>query len=549
MEFDYVIVGGGSAGSVLASRLTEDPDIRVCLLEAGGKGNHIGIRMPSAVVAVLPGRPKITNWAFETVPQTGLNGRAGYQPRGKALGGSSAINAMLYIRGQKQDYDGWADKGCPGWDWESVLPYFKRAENNEDGADEMHGDSGPLQVSHQKEPRPITHAFVEAAEQMQHRHVDDFNRGDNEGVGLYQVTQFHDRAKNGERCSAAAAYLFPVMDRPNLTVVTGAHATLLTLDGKRATGVIYKKNAKGPDIQAKARREVLVCAGALQTPQLLQLSGIGAADDLTQHGIAVRQNLPGVGKNLQDHLDFILSYKTKDTDNFGIGPVGAVRLLGHLWRWRKTGVSMAATPFAEGAAFLKTTPDLDRPDIQLHFTIALVDDHARKLHYGYGFSCHVCKLRPESRGTVGLHSADPFAPPAIDPGFLSDDRDLDTLIKGAKMMRDILEAPALAKYRHKELFGTDTARTDGDWEHHIRARADTIYHPVGTCKMGLDEMAVVDPELRVHGLDGLRVVDASIMPTLVSGNTNAPTIMIAEKAADMIKASHEASFSASSPTR
>ncbi len=536
MEFDYVIVGGGSAGSVLAGRLSEDPNISVCLLEAGGPGKHIAIRMPAAVVSTLPGRPKISNWAFETVPQQGLNGRKGYQPRGKALGGSSAINAMLYIRGQRQDYDGWADLGCAGWDWDSVLPYFKRSENNEQGADDLHGDSGPLQVSDQKEPRPITHAFIDAASQMQHRRVEDFNRGDNEGVGLYQVTQFHDTARNGERCSAAAAYVHPVMDRPNLTVITHAHAKELTFDGKRATGVIYKKRARGADISVTARREVLICAGALQSPQLLQLSGIGAADELRQHGIAVRHDLPGVGKNLQDHLDFILAYKTKDTDNFGIGLTAGMRLMGHLLRWRKTGSSMASTPFAEGAAFLKTSPELDRPDIQLHFAIALVDDHARKLHYGHGYSCHICKLRPESRGTVGLHSADPFAAPAIDPNFLSDDRDLQTMIKGARMMRDIMQAPALAPYRHKEMFGTETAETDADWERHIRARADTIYHPVGTCKMGLDEMAVVDPELKVHGIEGLRVVDASIMPTLVSGNTNAPTIMIAEKAADMIKA-------------
>ncbi|WP_170582139.1 GMC family oxidoreductase [Ruegeria arenilitoris] len=536
MQFDYVIVGGGSAGCVLANRLSANPGTRVCLLEAGGGGNSILVRMPAAVVAMLPGRPKINNWAFETVSQPGLNGRTGYQPRGRALGGSSAINAMLYVRGQRQDYDGWADLGCEGWDWDSVLPYFKRSENNERGADDLHGADGPLQVSDQKEERPITRAFVEAAAQLQHKVTDDFNRGDNEGAGLYQVTQFHDPAKNGERCSAAAAYLFPVMDRPNLTVITGAQAREITFDGHRATGVIYRQGGKGTDLTVTAAREVLVCSGALKSPQLLQLSGIGDPEDLSPHGIAVRHALPGVGKNLQDHLDFILAYKTKDTDNFGIGAAGTVGLIKHLMRWRKTGVSMAATPFAEGAAFLKTSRDLDRPDIQLHFTIALVDDHARKLHLGYGFSCHICKLRPESRGTVSLHSADPFAAPAIDPAFLSDPRDLDTMIKGARMTREILEAPVLAQYRHKEMFGTDTAQTDADWERHIRARADTIYHPVGTCKMGVDDMAVVDPQLRVRGLQGLRVVDASVMPTLISGNTNAPTIMIAEKAADMILA-------------
>ncbi|MCV6594336.1 MAG: GMC family oxidoreductase N-terminal domain-containing protein [Silicimonas sp.] len=536
MQFDYVIVGGGSAGCVLANRLSEDRNTRVCLLEAGGKGDSLFVRMPAAVVAMLPGRPlKLNNWCMETVPQPGLNGRKGYQPRGKALGGSSAINAMLYVRGQREDYDGWAELGCAGWDWDSLLPYFLKSENNERGGDDLHGGAGPLQVSNQKEPRPITRDFVEAAKQLQHREVQDFNRGDNEGVGLYQVTQFHDPAKNGERCSAAAAYLFPVMDRPNLTVVTGAHARELTFEGKRATGVIYRKNGKGADITVRAGREVILSSGALKSPQLLQLSGIGDPAELKQHGIAVRHALPGVGKNLQDHLDFTLAYRSKDTDNFGIGAVGSARMLGHLLRWRKTGVSMAATSFAEGAAFLKTSPDLDRPDIQLHFAIALVDDHARKLHYGYGFSCHICKLRPESRGSVTLSSADPATMPAIDPAFLADPRDLDTMIKGARMTRAILEGEPLAKYRHKEMFGTENAQTDADWEAHIRARADTIYHPAGTCKMGTDDMAVVDPELRVRGVEGLRVVDASIMPNLISGNTNSPTMVIAEKAADMIR--------------
>lgn len=532
MKFDYVIVGGGSAGSTLAARLTEDPNVTVCLLEAGGKGDDLFIRAPAGVVAMLPGRPKINNWAFETVPQAGLNGRKGYQPRGKALGGSSAINAMLYVRGHSGDYDEWENLGCPGWGWEDVLPYFKKSEDNETLSDSAHGTGGPLQVSDQKSPRSITKAFVEAGKTLQLREVQDFNAGDNEGIGLYQVTQFHSAEKNGERCSAAAAYLHPVMDRANLTVITKAHASRVLFHGKRATGVAYLH--KGDQKEVHAAQEVILCGGAFNSPQLLQLSGVGRPEDITPYGIELVHELPGVGQNLQDHLDFILAYKSKDRDNFGISLSGGFSLMKHIAKWRKTGTGMISTPFAEGAAFIKTSPSEERADVQLHFVISIVDDHARKLHLGHGFSCHVCVLRPKSRGSVGLFSADPLASPKIDPQYLSDPADLETLIKGVRKTRQIMQSSPLKDYIHEEFF-IEGNPDDAALEQHIRSRSDTIYHPVGTCKMGADELAVVDPELKVRGMEALRIVDASIMPRLVGGNTNAPTIMIAEKAADLIR--------------
>ena len=532
--FDYVIVGGGTAGCVLAARLSEDPKHRVCLLEAGGEGRDLLIRLPAGVVAMMPGKPlKINNWAFETTPQPGLMNRRGYQPRGKALGGSSAINAMLYVRGNQADYDEWASLGCPGWAFKDVLPYFIKTENNERGASGLRGGNGPLQVSNQKSPRPISKAFVKACVDNGIAANDDYNGPEQAGAFLYQVTQFHDADKNGQRCSAAAAYLHPIMTRENLTVLTGAHARRLLFEGKKAVGVEYQQG--GQIKQVHAEREVLLCGGAFNSPQLLMLSGVGPEAELKRHQIAPVHVLPGVGQNLQDHLDSILSYTSKDTDLFGIGLGALVTQIGQFLQWRRDGTGLLSTPFAEGGAFFKSSPEVDRPDLQLHFCISVVDDHARKLHRGYGFSCHVCVVRPKSRGEVFLNSANPMDAPGIDPKFLSDERDLALMRKGVKTMQKILQSPALAHYRNKEIY-TEGMHTDEDIDAHIRRRSDTIYHPVGTCKMGMDDMAVVDPELRVHGLQNLRVVDASIMPRLIGGNTNAPTFMIAEKAADMILA-------------
>ena len=533
MEFDFVIVGGGSAGCVLAARLTEDPSVSVCLLEAGGAGKSVLVNAPAGVVAMMPGRPKINNWAFKTEPQIGLNGRNGYQPRGKALGGSSAINAMLYVRGHKDDYNDWAALGCDGWSYDDVLPYFKKAERNERGGDALHGGDGLLSVANQRAPRELTERFIQSANELQIRTNEDFNGEEQEGVGYYQVTQFFDGDKPGRRCSAAAGYLHPNMDRPNLTVVTHAQAERLTFDEKRVSGVEY--NRKGTVQRVSARKEVILSSGAFGSPQLMMLSGIGDGEKLSKLGIRVNHDLPGVGQNLQDHIDFVLAYKSKIKDGFGIELAAGPKMLSEVMKWRKDGNSMIASPFAEGAGFLKTDPALDRPDIQLHFVISIVDDHARKLHHGYGVSCHVCVLRPKSVGEVFLKSSDAAEAPGIDPKFFSDVRDMETMVRGAKLTRQILNGAALEDYRGKELFTTPNM-TDAEWEQHIRERADTVYHPVGTCKMGIDELAVVDPTLKVRGVKGLRVVDASIMPTLIGGNTNAPAIMIGEKAADLIRA-------------
>ncbi len=526
MEFDFIVVGAGSAGCVLANRLSADGRYSVALIEAGGKDSSPWIHIPVGYFKTM-GNPK-TDWMYKTEPDPGLNGRSINWPRGKVLGGSSSINGLLYVRGQPEDYDGWRQLGNDGWGWSDIAPLFKRSESWEDGEDDVRGGSGPLHVSNSRLKRRVVDAWVEAAVAAGYPENADYNSGDQEGVGYFQLT-----AKNGQRCSSAVAYLRPALSRANLTVLTQTAAQKLVFEGRRVVGL----EVSGPTGQetVRAHKEVILSAGAIGSPQILMVSGLGGVDDLKPHGIEVVQELKGVGKNLQDHLQARPVFKVNlPTVNTEVGNIFKQALMGVEYLVKKTGPMTMAASLGQG--FLKTRPDLATPDIQFHVQPWSADNPSEGPHKFSAFTASVLQLRPESAGHLELKSASMNDYPVIHPNYLATKTDCDTIVEGIKIARRIADtAPLKEIVTQEHAPGNEVAADDDDailnW---ARDTATTIYHPTGTCKMGSDPMAVVDARLRVHGIGGLRVADASIMPIIVSGNTNAPTMVIGEKASDMI---------------